>query len=1007
MKSGMQLHEHRSPLSWLHGLHLFCVVSSAVIARNVANQMVLDAQAPAGPEALGRLYVAVAIIAGGSVAVLGWLARHKSPRRVATGIHLLASSAIIGSVFFSAQDPYVAIAVYLLMDVSFALMLLVFGLMLGASMGPREARRHAAGIGAGGIVGGLVGGAMLTGGASFNYSSWLLLVAGLLAVVPIGLLARMGASGPTFKIYDSPRERDDYSEMPRYGRWVALSTFLMVATTTLVDYEFRCLAKMWFESNELIAFFGFVVILGGCATIVFQLTLLERILERWGLFATAMTMPASLIVVSALFGIMPAVWTMVLLKLVDSGANMSVQQATSGLLLAPLGRKARSVWQGRIDGLAKRGGQLTVGVWLAYNPGSPTEVLPFSLVLCSLWLGSLFVTRKRYIAFLSSMLKTRRPDEMNFEIQDHAVIRWLEHELDHADVTRGLMILALLERAQVSASGKRLMHWLKQNPRREAAIGIVLHFNHFEDMEALSVLSGHEDVVVGEEALSKLCDFSPERGESRARHLLFHERCQGSVKNLCIGILAGKDARVLSLSHAIVEGGHLEAQKAWVRGLEAQKSPFHPTINAYVRHLCAGKHSQISRRALILLGRHPDERTCDTLIAALRVIPTRAVAKHSLARCGPLALPYLEKALADFRKDPQAVECIVWVIGRVRVPEAFSLLLHALQDPHVSTRQQAAMGLKLLGQQGLDSETFDWVALVYLPEISFYKQMRWASECRMPDSAAGAVLQHTLRQRAQASLDTLFRLFALNYPEGPIGVAYAAITSQNKGESQLALELLDTLLEPRVRQYLGEAITSRPKLGNSRSQQAYLEALVVGSDRFLAELTLTALHDMDGAVGGDYHALSTQESLVMQRSEVDQILELQSIPIFRGASAEDLLQLAGWLTLRKADKGTVLFREGGEGEALFILREGSVSISRDGQEIERMVPGDAFGLLAVLDRLPRESSATTQSQTSVWVLKAEDLHQLLAEHPMLMHSMFRVLTVALRQGLEAVALGKR
>ena len=54
-------------------------------------------------------------------------------------------------------DPYFVIGKYVAMEISSAILLLVFGIMISARLGPREARRLAARVGAGGILGGLGG----------------------------------------------------------------------------------------------------------------------------------------------------------------------------------------------------------------------------------------------------------------------------------------------------------------------------------------------------------------------------------------------------------------------------------------------------------------------------------------------------------------------------------------------------------------------------------------------------------------------------------------------------------------------------------------------------------------------------------------------------------------------------------------------------------------------------------------------------------------------------------
>lgn len=145
----------------------------------------------------------------------------------------------------------------------------------------------------------------------------------------------------------------------------------------------------------------------------------------------------------------------------------------------------------------------------------------------------------------------------------------------------------------------------------------------------------------------------------------------------------------------------------------------------------------------------------------------------------------------------------------------------------------------------------------------------------------------------------------------------------------------------------------------------------------------------------------------MRRSLVDQILELQSVAIFSQASAEDLQEVAALTIERTVPNDTVIFQEGDSGDAAYLLREGSVVLSHKGHHVGKLGPGDVFGIVSVLDRLPRELSATTTAPSTLLVLKAGDLHQLLADRPLLMHSVFRALTSSIREQLDRIALGQR
>ncbi len=145
----------------------------------------------------------------------------------------------------------------------------------------------------------------------------------------------------------------------------------------------------------------------------------------------------------------------------------------------------------------------------------------------------------------------------------------------------------------------------------------------------------------------------------------------------------------------------------------------------------------------------------------------------------------------------------------------------------------------------------------------------------------------------------------------------------------------------------------------------------------------------------------------MAHVQVDQILELQSLALFNHASAEDLAEVAALVSTRAVPKGTGVFREGDAPDAIYLIRSGQVTLSRAKKIIGNLGPGDAFGIVAVLDGRPREMTVATTSDCVLLALKADDLLQLLVDRPLLMHSVFRALTGAIRSQLDQIAIGKK
>lgn len=981
-----------------HAAHLFFVIAASVIARNVANQQLLDS---VGPQVLGKLYVAVALFAGSTLAALGWLGRNTDSQRVARNIHIGAATSMALAALLPTHWRAVAIGKYVVMEVAAAALLLAFGLILGARLGPREARKIAARVGAGGVVGGLFAGANLSLGAIFVGSRWLFLASAVYAILPVVLLHGESPS-TTPAVSPASRKNKEVGSLAPYGRWVAVTTFFMVAATTLIDYQFRFAAAKWYDADELTAFFGFVVVLAGCTTILFQLTILDRLLDRLGIFATATVMPSALILCSAVFGLLPTLTTLTVLKLVDSGANMSIQQATGGLLLAPMSGRARTVWQTRIDGLAKRSGQVATGLFLAFFPLAPNRLLPLSLALCSLWLLAIVVTRSRYVRLLTDMLHTPSPNPTEVNVYDGATIRRLEQELIKANVQRARVILDLLEQAGHRAPEHILLRLAKDLPNNQGALLVIEHLADVGDDKTLRQFCWDADPLIASTALLELAAFAPDAAKEVAKKLVVQPQLSNRMRAMAAGILADNDDKALDFCRELAKAKESETRLAVAQALSHSQANAPPLVRETLCRLADDEDVRVARTAIEALVEHRSPKVTEVIVQALRRQTVRGTAMRALANLGPHVVQRIEQEMVVAAADPGALTALTWSLGKIASETSLPGLLRALKTDYVDVRLSASAALNSFQRkhpgEHFSDETLEQCCL---SEINYYAKMRDVSLADLPKVAAAHVLQKAARQHGQASLETLFRLLSLRYPEEAIQGAFAGITSRDVRQRQLALELLDTLLQADLRQAINQALGEKQR-AKKRDPVRILGELAVGPEKFLSGLAYAVLLQMEATPPPLKRAANA-----MSTTLVNQILELQSLPLFSQCSAEDLAEVAALVTARRINRGTILFREGDVADAMYLIKSGTITLTRMGQVVDKLGPGESCGIVAVLDRQPREMTATVSQDSLLLIIATDDLLQLLADRPLLMHSVFRALTGAIRSQIDKVALEKK
>ncbi len=131
--------------------------------------------------------------------------------------------------------------------------------------------------------------------------------------------------------------------------------------------------------------------------------------------------------------------------------------------------------------------------------------------------------------------------------------------------------------------------------------------------------------------------------------------------------------------------------------------------------------------------------------------------------------------------------------------------------------------------------------------------------------------------------------------------------------------------------------------------------------------------------------------------------QLRSIPALAGYGQEDLDLLAYISTLRTFAAGEVLMKEGAEGDACWLVVQGTVSVTRSEQNMSNealatLGPGALVGQLALLDRAPRSATVTAAQNTAALEVRADAFSNLVrASSPVALRFQEQVALAGVRQ----------
>jgi CRP-like cAMP-binding protein len=106
---------------------------------------------------------------------------------------------------------------------------------------------------------------------------------------------------------------------------------------------------------------------------------------------------------------------------------------------------------------------------------------------------------------------------------------------------------------------------------------------------------------------------------------------------------------------------------------------------------------------------------------------------------------------------------------------------------------------------------------------------------------------------------------------------------------------------------------------------------------------------------------------------------ISKVPLFERCSRRELAAIARLADQVEREEGRVLVREGELGREFWVIVDGIADVSRDGETVETLGPGDFFGEIALVSNVPRTATVTAASPLMGLVVSSRDFWTLLDE----------------------------
>lgn len=699
----------------------------------------------------------------------------------------------------------------------------------------RQAKRLFGVIGAGASLGAITGGLMArelvarVGGTvnlMFVLAGLILAAAGILTIANLRIPRRSWTRAgrrPRTHFMDALRQ----IRTSPYLRLMAALVFLVAVVTQWTGYQFGVVVDERFNSDpDLITrFSGTFNFFLGILSFVVQILVTGPALRRFGLALTILVLPFTLGAGTLLVLATPVFWSVLFTNAGDYGLRFSLDKATYELLYLPIPHAQRGVLKNTIDIVVSRIadsigavvlGLLTGGFFVSGLGFGLRGTAAVNLVLISGWIVVAWRLRTEYVRTIRDSIHRHRIDteRTTTSVLERSASDALSAKLASADGREVRFALAVLEAQQTAQPHPGLVPLLDhpESDIRARAIALLAAAGDRSALDKASALLRDPDIGVRTEALLYVTRGVRVDPLQRIQELRDVE--EFSIRSAIAAFLAGPgDGQNLDAARPIVEAMARAAgpEGARDRAEAARLAAIVPGAFAELLvELIRDDDANVARQAIRSARALADPQLVPALIAALGRGDLTDEASGALAAFGESVLPDLEEALRDPAAPPDVRREVPSVLVRIGTERAEHILIEALLEADVTLRHRVVASLNKLRSRhpeiGIDPHVIE---LLLAAEIAgHYRSYQILGPLRAQLKDDDPVLE-ALRHSMEQEIERIFRVMALLLPEQGLHDAYVGLRSSNPVIRANALEFLDNVLKPELRQVLVPLLDSQ------------------------------------------------------------------------------------------------------------------------------------------------------------------------------------------------------
>jgi CRP-like cAMP-binding protein len=105
------------------------------------------------------------------------------------------------------------------------------------------------------------------------------------------------------------------------------------------------------------------------------------------------------------------------------------------------------------------------------------------------------------------------------------------------------------------------------------------------------------------------------------------------------------------------------------------------------------------------------------------------------------------------------------------------------------------------------------------------------------------------------------------------------------------------------------------------------------------------------------------------------------VPLFEGLSKKQLRKVTDLADVARFMAGATLVKQGDIGDSFYVVLTGQAKVVVSGRTVNRLLPGEHFGEISLLDGKPRTASVVAETEMTLVIITQKDFLGLLVKDP--------------------------